>query len=85
MGKRLIDARELIERMVREDVSTREKIVAIIDSAPTETFHDRRRWIPEDIPDPRYKGFYKCCCCGKLYYNPLEFRYCPNCGVKMEE
>ena len=37
---RVIDADELIEHLLREDVSSREKIVEIVDNRPTVNFED---------------------------------------------
>lgn len=45
------------------------------------------KWIEEDNGE---SYFYSCSKCGKRFYNLLmemmmgEYRYCPNCGTKMD-
>lgn len=79
---RLIDADDLEERAWRERLDTREKIVEMIQSAPTIVAHKSWHWIPHHIKGYIDMGLYECSYCYKL--SVREYKFCPECGAKME-
>lgn len=79
---------DLMERVGRWQLNTREAIAEMIMSVPSADVVERKRgeWI-----DPADLICYKCTACGD-YANqgygldaPIFWDYCPNCGADMRE
>ena len=73
---RLIDADELMERVWRERLDTRERIAEMIESMPTVNRTVRFVPISKNLSEVGR------CECGD-FVNTL-WSYCPHCGAKLE-
>ena len=83
---RLIDGDELLERVWRFGLGTREDIANLVKSMPTVS-QKQGRWMPWDLTWGR--SVYSCTNCNDAMEVPMEmgkpmFNYCPNCGARME-
>lgn len=60
-----------------------------IDNAPTVDPVKHGHWVEQDHEDWKWSKEYRCSECGqyRLVTNPVgrEWKYCPNCGAKMDE
>ena len=90
--KRLIDANELLKKkfLTREFDGTARgwtlEVVSAkdIEDAPTidpESLRAHGRWVYNGIPDSILSA---CSECG-IVYGLSSFKYCPNCGAKMDK
>ncbi len=91
---RLIDADVLLEQMKRRRgyVGRASDAVCLVEDAPTVEAEPVRRgkWgeMPSYLPMTQTETanfpFFKCSQCGWMRRRVNEYKYCPNCGARME-
>ena len=82
---RYIDS-DLAKSKIEERLLYRAKDVErLLDDIPTADVEPvRHGWWETIYNDRGHYGFEKCSTCGDEY-GSLTYRYCPNCGAKMDE
>lgn len=88
---RLIDAGELRRKIMEQEMwNVQDFVYKSIDDAPTVDAEPIRhgRWVKDRLLSTNggTYGVYRCSLCERTYQDiGYGFRYCPNCGAKMDE